>query len=138
MKVIAAYEQKTKPGKNSTMEHSVAENESHGSPATRSLQDGQVFANHLFKGTRSTGHFGSRLAAPHEEHGRKGTHACERAKFVPPAYKRIHNGPESRAESNAPRIPFPQLIGGFRMAPRLEPNPIPAAMAPNIRPSGRP
>src|ERR1700679_1595354 len=103
MKVIAAYEQKTKPGENSAMECSVAKNERHGSSATWRLQDGQIFANHLFKGTRSAGHFLIRFAAPHEEQGREGTHACEHAKFVPPAYQRIQNGPESRAESDPRR-----------------------------------
>src|ERR1700679_1426440 len=100
MKVIATYQQKTEPGKNSAMKGSVAEDKRKGSSATRSVKDHEVFANDLLKGAEFTGHISSRFAAPHDEHGRQGAHAGERSKLVPPTYNRIQNGPEGRAESD--------------------------------------
>ena len=57
MQVIAAHKQKTEPGEDTAMEGSVAEDEGQGSSTARSLQDNEVFANHLGKGSKSSGHF---------------------------------------------------------------------------------
>lgn len=51
VKVIAAYEEKGQLGKDSTMKRSVTKDKCHGSATTWSLQDDEVFANHLLKGT---------------------------------------------------------------------------------------
>jgi hypothetical protein len=70
MKMISANKQKTEPGENSAMEGSVAEDKRQGSSTARSVEDNEVFANDLLKGTESAGHFGSGFAAPHDEHSR--------------------------------------------------------------------
>src|ERR1700691_4587309 len=100
MKVVAAYQQKTEPGDDTAMESSIAEDKRHGSSTTRSLEDNQVFANDLIKGSEFPGPFEGRFGALDNEDGRQGADAGEGSKFVPPAYERIQNRPQSRAKSD--------------------------------------
>ena len=51
MQMISARKQKAEPGEDPSMESSVAENERHRSATPRSIQDNEVLANHLAKGT---------------------------------------------------------------------------------------
>src|ERR1700733_4376713 len=101
MKVIAAHKQETEPGKDSAMEGAVAEDKRRGSSTARSLQDDEVFAKHLAKGTEPAAHLSGKLFALPNAHGGYGAYAGEHPKFIPPAYKRIEHRAEGRAECDS-------------------------------------
>jgi hypothetical protein len=93
MQMIPERQQKAEPGEDAAVESSVAEDERHGTATPRSIQDNEIFANHLPKRTGRAVHTDDEASVLAYEDRAKAAHAGQRPEFISPPEERVQNGP---------------------------------------------